>query len=152
MTSRAISSVMVMAELRAADVMTTDPIVVASHESLAAAWEVLARTGCGFLPVVRRGRVVGVIDERTLVRAHARGQADGGAGTITEAASPAHTVHSATPLPELVARFAAEDTRALVVVDSDGRVLGVVTSSTLVSLLSAALHLTTGRGTLPATR
>lgn len=143
---------MVMAELRAVDVMTTDPIVVASHENLAVAWELLARAGCGFLPVVRNGRVVGVIDERALVRANLRNQGDERIGTVTDAASPAHSVHCATPLPELVARFAAEDTRAMVVVDSDGQILGVVTSSTLVSLLSDALHRATSKGRPPATR
>lgn len=138
-TDRALSHVMATAELRAVDVMTSNPIVVATHESLGVAWEILARAGCGFLPVVRGGRVVGVIEERALVRLHATPQC-GRPSTIAELSSPARTVGGATRLPELVARFAVDNAPALVVVDSDGGVLGVVTSATLVSKLDEALR------------
>jgi CBS domain-containing protein len=130
---------MMIAELCARDVMTTDPLMVASHESPAASWEVLARAGCGFMPVLRGGRVVGVIDEGTL-RSNIGNRWDDRPRTVAHFSSPAHTVRATTPVPELVARFAANRLTALVVVDDDEGVLGVVTSATLVDLLDEALR------------
>ena len=59
-----------LAELRAADVMEVDFVVVAEHESLAAAVGLLVRAGCQFLPVVRGRRLVGMLDERAVSAYH----------------------------------------------------------------------------------
>lgn len=128
-----------IAELTAAELMTTDAITVAEHESLAAAWEVLARAGCRFLPVMRGGRVVGVIDDHAVVVARTTRWLDGRPRLVGDAATPARVVHARTLLPDLLDHFAEGGVIAIVVVDDDGRPLGLVTAERLVGLIDRAL-------------
>lgn len=134
-----------LAKLRARDVMITDAIAVAEHESLAAAWEVLARAGCRFLPVLRGGRVVGVIDDHAVVVARSTKWLDGRQRLVGEAARPVPTVSESTPLPQLLDHVLATGS-AVVVIDGAGAPMGLVTAELLLALLDQAL----GRETAPA--
>ncbi len=128
-----------LAELRAIDVMEADPLGVAEHDSLGAAWEVLARSGCGFVPVVREGRVVGVIDDRALVIAGGRRTTSGTKRMAADCARPATCVAPSTPLAEVVASVRRAPSPVTFVVDDDGRPLGMITTRQLVALLDAAM-------------
>jgi acetoin utilization protein AcuB len=130
---------MVLARLHACDVMATDAITVAEHESLAAAWEVLARAGCRFLPVLRGSRVVGVIDDHAVVCARTTRWLDGRQRLVGDAASPARTVHATTPLPQVIEVMARNATSALVVVDDGGSLVGLVTADSLLGLIDRAM-------------
>jgi CBS domain-containing protein len=128
-----------LALLNAADVMTTDPTTVADHESLAAAWEVLARGGVGFLPVSRRGRVVGVLDDRAVVHSRTTKWLDGRPRLVGDAVRRVASIRPSTTLPELLERFTRSGDRALVVVDDDDRAIGLVLATTVLALFEQAM-------------
>jgi CBS-domain-containing membrane protein len=128
-----------LGRLTAADVMTTDAITLAESESLAAAWELLARSGCRVLPVVRNGRVVGVIDDHAIVCARSTKFLDGSQRLVGDTLVPAHTVQRSTKVRALLDRLADGADRALVVLDDHGFLVGLVTADRLVTLLQRAL-------------
>jgi acetoin utilization protein AcuB len=130
---------MALAELRAGDVMAPDTITVAEHESLAAAWEVLARAGCRFLPVMRGHRLVGVIDDHAVVVARSTKWLDGRPRLVGDAATPAHTVRRDTPLVEVLGHLSEAAGSALVVVDEQGGPVGILTADRVVGLIDQAL-------------
>jgi CBS domain-containing protein len=130
---------MALAMLTAADVMTTEPIAVAEHESLAMAWEVLARGHVGFVPVVRHGRVVGVLDDRAVVQSRTPRWLDGQPRLVADAARTATTVHPSTSLPTLLECFTSTGDTAVVVVDDDGGAVGLVLAATVLGLFERAL-------------
>lgn len=142
MTVNAACALMAVAGLRARDVMATDAVSVAEHESLAAAWEVLARGGCRFLPVVRRNRVVGVIDDRAIVLARSTKWLDGRPRLVGDASRPVATVSEETPLTELIDQLRAQTAAALVVTDDEGGPVGVVTAELVLGLIDEALRCT----------
>jgi CBS domain-containing protein len=133
-----LSDLVALSELRAADVMEVDVKVVAEHESLAAAVGILVRSGCQFVPVVRGGRLVGLLDERA-VRAFQRGTLSGAASVAAHAQTGAVVRHD-TPLAEVVATVRRAPTEVTAVVDAQGMLLGLITTSRLVALLDAATH------------
>jgi CBS domain-containing protein len=137
--AQSLCTLVALAQLRAADVMTTDALVVAEHESLAVAWELLARGGCGFLPVLRNGRVVGVIDDHALVTSRSPRFLDGRPRLVGDASQPAPTVDVSAPLSVIVERLTAEGRPGLVVTDSSGAVVGIITAGRVVDLLDRAL-------------
>ena len=131
-------SLVALSTLRAADVMTTDPVAVADHESLAVAWELLARAGCRFLPVLRSGRVVGVIDDHAMVMVRSTRWQDGRPRTVGDAVKRARTVDSGLPLPEVI-ELLASGLNVLVVVDRIGEPEGLITAEGIVQLLDRIL-------------
>ena len=110
---------MVLTELRAVDVVDMEPAAIAAHAGLHAAWELLERSGCQFLPVVRDDRVVGVIEEHTLVAASREAACAGRQGRRRK---PRRTlvVLAATPLTEVVAAVRRTPTEVTLVVDDEG--------------------------------
>jgi CBS-domain-containing membrane protein len=139
MQHEASCALVALALLNAADVMTTDPTTVADHESLAAAWEVLARGGVGFLPVSRRGRVVGVLDDRAVVHSRTTKWLDGRPRLVGDAVRRVASIRPWTPMPELLERFTGSGDQALVVVDDDDRAIGLVLATTVLALFEQAM-------------
>jgi CBS domain-containing protein len=131
---------MAISELTAAEVMTVDAITVAEHESLAAAWEILARAGCQFLPVLRGRRVVGVIDDHAVIVARSTRWLDGRLRLVGDVAGPSRVVAADTLLPQLLEQLSDHGGSALVVVDDRGAVLGLVTAERIVDLVERALN------------
>jgi len=136
--ARTHQTLVMLSTLRAEDVMVTDPVAVADHESLALAWELLARGGCRFLPVVRSGRVVGVIDDHAMVLVRSTKWRDGRARTVGDVVSRARTIGGDTPLPQVV-ELLAGGCGVLIVVDGDGRPEGLITADAVVRLLDKVM-------------
>jgi CBS domain-containing protein len=130
---------LVLAQLRAVDVVDMEPATIAEHEGINAAWALLERSGCQFIPVVRDGRVVGVIEEHTLVAAKAHGGLHRTPWTAAEAAVETLIVHASTPLAEVVAAIRRTPTEVTLVVDDEGRLIGAISTSHLVTLLDKAM-------------
>ena len=124
-------------ELTAADVMTADPVSVTETESVAAAWELLARGDFHRPPVVRAGRCVGVLDDRVLLRAWRPGGLNRSLRAFGELLSPTLvTVAPTTPVSALAELLCRRSLDAVPVVDETGRLVGVVTASDPVALLA----------------
>ncbi len=124
--------------LTAADVMTPGSVSVTETDTVAAAWELLAAGDFHHLPVVRGERCVGVLDDRTLLRAWRPGGYGRARRPVGELLGPSCLiVGPSLPIGEVADQFCAERVDAAPVVDGDGRLLGVVTAWDLVHVLAA---------------
>jgi CBS domain-containing protein len=137
--------------MRVADVMTTDVLTVNSETPLREVAALLAERRISGLPVVDEGRVVGVVSEGDIL-AKERGPGSAGpawfgvlfgdgataelkleartAGTAMTA--PALTIAPERPVAEAAGVMVDEGVSRLPVVDSDGKLLGIVTRADLV--------------------
>jgi CBS domain-containing membrane protein len=124
--------------LTAADVMTPGPLAVTETDTVAAAWELLAAGNFHHLPVVRGEVCVGVLDDRTLLRAWRPGGYGRARRPVGELLGPSClTVGPSLTIGEVADRLCAARIDAAPVVDGDGRLLGVVTAWDLVHVLAA---------------
>lgn len=129
-----------LASLSAADVMRSDLIMVSENESVASAWELLARGRFRHLPVLRQGHLVGVLDDQILVRTRTPGSVGATRQVIGDLLPRTFpTVLPDTGLAEVLQRLRAEGLDALPVVCDDGAFLGLVTADDVVELLADAL-------------
>lgn len=117
--------------------MTADPVAVTETDSVAAAWELLARGNFHHLPVVRGDRCVGLLDDRALLRAWQPGALSRSQRRVGELLSPSYATVAATTTVGAIAGLLCERSiDATPVVDETGRLVGVVTASDLVRLLA----------------
>ena len=124
-------------EITAGDVMTPDPITITDRDTVAAAWELLARGRFHHLPVVRGGRCVGMLDDRALVQAWQPGMLTRVRRQVGDLLrrEPV-TVRVDRPLTEVAAILQREAVDAVPVVDEHDRLLGVVTSADIVATVA----------------
>jgi CBS domain-containing protein len=127
----------------AADAMTPGPLTVTPRTSVAAAMRLVRDNGISHLPVVERGRIVGVVrrerllaltpSEATTLSRHelldtlAR-------LTVERAVEPALTLPPRTPLAEAARHLLERNAREALVVDED-RLVGILTHSDLLRAL-----------------
>jgi CBS domain-containing protein len=145
MTTRPIGSPRLTAPPEALDedpplstVMSRDVVSIDAEARLPTALQVMATTGVRHLPVVDRGRVLGVLVETDLIRCLA-GDGHGLATAVTVTLRQLYR-----PAPELpptarvsdAARQMFADVSDGVLVTDNGRVLGIVTATDLVRLLA----------------
>jgi CBS-domain-containing membrane protein len=124
---------------RLADIMTPEPSTVRATDTLAAATRLMAERKIKRLPVIDEdGRLVGVVARSDVLRAVAEtfprelGEAaeHPGAITVAELMRPAAPVVKAqTDLASLLDAVASTRLNRAIVVDDEGRVLGVVSDS-----------------------
>lgn len=104
--------------------MTSDPVTVTPHDTLAAALDKIRRGGFRALPVVDGGRVVGVLDEVDIGRAKAPlDEQVGGAMS-----SHFVTIGPSAPVEEAADLLLRHRPACLPVVDQ-GKLVGVITTS-----------------------
>src|SRR5438132_4656018 len=103
----------------ARDVMTTNVVSVSPSESVDEAARLLTFHDISGLPVCDGKRVVGVVSEADLI-----GKSGSTVGEVMT--SPAVTVSESTPLDQVAEQLTARRIRRLPVVDSNGRLVGVV--------------------------
>jgi CBS domain-containing protein len=117
-----------MFTVRVRDVMTAPAITVQPTASFKEIVDLMLRRGVSALPVVDdRGALLGMVSEADLITkpAHGGGRHRGHtAGGIMSA--PAETVHLDETVRDLVRRMVANHRKHLPVVDSSGRLVGVV--------------------------
>lgn len=126
------------------DVMTTQVRTGRRDQSLHEVWYLLGEEGFHHLPIVEDGRVVGMISERDLV-AVARAQGVSklsasavGAITAGEVMTPSvETIEAGASIDEAIERIGRGDLHALVVLDDEDRIVGIVTDRDLLRYLVA---------------
>ena len=128
-------------DLRVADLMTIDPIVVAVDATIETAEELMRRNRVTGLPVVDAdGRLVGVISQtdllylavpavQALVRHHERGVRVG-----EVMSTPPMTVDGDAKLLAAARKMVEERCHRLVAVNATGRPIGVISAMDFVSL------------------
>lgn len=121
----------------AQDVMSTPVITIGPTESLATAWEMLYRAGFHHLVVVEEGLVVGVVDDRRVVMEWPSGPLAPHKRRVKELLRPrVHCVLPDTPVSAVATVMLQERIDAVPVVTEQGEVLGLITSSDLISLVA----------------
>ncbi len=128
-------------DVRVGRFMSRPPITIDASATLSEAHELLERHAIHHLLVGHRGRVVGVLSDRDLLR-----HTSPFVGTLSERTRDRHTllrrifqfasydlitVRDDAPLYEVVALLLTHDISCLPVVDAGGEVLGVVTTRDL---------------------
>jgi CBS domain-containing protein len=122
--------------MNVADIMTSASVTDRPGETLQSAANRMWQQQTGSLLIMEDDELVGIITERDLMRAVARGH-DVGATTVAEMMSKdVVKVESQTTLHEAARLMAALWIRHLPVVD-DGKLLGVVSQRDLVGVLAA---------------
>lgn len=128
-------------DLRVADLMTIDPIVVSMDASIEEAEEMLRRHRITGLPVVDLvGRLVGVISQtdllylavpavQALIRHHERGIRVG-----EVMSTPPVTIESSATVRDAARRMQEERLHRLVAVDDHGHPTGVISAMDFVAL------------------
>jgi CBS domain-containing protein len=119
-------------------VMSHDVVAIEAEARLPTALHVMATTGIRHLPVVDRGRIVGVLVETDLIR---RLAGEGHPFLTSVTATLRQMVRPASELPPTArvsdaARLMAADVADAVLVTDHGRVLGIVTATDLVRQLA----------------
>jgi len=127
--------VRLLSQLTARDVMAAGVVSVHERESLASAWELLARGGTDALPVVRGAAVVGIVDHRAMVHARNTRWLDGRPRLVGDALRPAAVVGPDTEVADLLDELADG---AVVVCEPAGSPIGLVTPSSLVRCIAGA--------------
>jgi CBS domain-containing protein len=81
----------------------------------------------GVLPVVDRGRVVGIVTDRDLARAvHRTALAPGQIGVVDAASTPVHVVRQDDPIADAVAKMREHRVHRLPVVDGSAHLVGLI--------------------------
>ena len=114
--------------------MSRDLVTVAPDTPLSEVADLFRRHGFTSLPVTEGGRLTGMIFQIDVIRqAFSDGMATAAADTIAERGIP--TVAPQTPAAALIAMLKDGQAEAVPVLD-DGRLVGIVTRSDLVSALA----------------
>ena len=119
-------------------VMTRDIVTIDAESRLPTALHVMATTGVRHLPVVDRGRCLGVLVETDLIRCLAAAPVP----FATAASVPVRRLYRpASELPPTArvsdaARYMSADVSDAVLITEQHRVLGIVTATDLVRLLA----------------
>lgn len=130
--------------MRVREWMTTDPVTVTPDTTVDDARRLLQIRGVRHLPVVRCGRLIGIVSDRDLVAGHPTVRPSGlaeslGAGRplVCEVmSSPPWTVGADDPLDAAARQLLSRRISALPVVDGS-RLVGVITTTDcLLALLS----------------
>lgn len=153
-----------MAELKARDIMTPDPITVAPHAGVVEAARLMTDNNVGALPVVTEGRLVGLVTEGDLIMqdvrieyptyiqlldgfimyppAHARFEHElkkAVAATVEDVmtAEPV-TVSADAPIEDVATLLSERDVSRLPVLDGD-RLVGIVSKHDIVRAIAGGL-------------
>src|SRR5882757_7658502 len=114
-------------ELTAADVMTASPRTCSPFSTVLEAVLVFRDANCGVVPVVDAGEPVGVLTDRDVALALAE-YPDLTSRPVSDIMSKGVlTVPPEATLTEVIHRFGSERVRRLIVIRSDGQLLGIVT-------------------------
>jgi len=129
------------AEKTAGDVMRKRPLVISEDATLEAAAQRMISQGVTRMPVVNaEGKLVGMLDQEDLLRSYTdlphTSSTGGGEEGIQQVSQPrtvgeAHLsqvplVALGTPLPEVLRQVQETPLRRVIVIDSDGKAIGVI--------------------------
>ena len=119
-------------ERRVRDVMVADVVTIDPSASLTDAAQRMQDANVGMLPVIDGGRVVGVITDRDIVVRAVAYQRDPAITQVRECLSAAVIpAHPDWPTAQAIITMAQAQVGRLPVLDDDGRLVGVVTLSSM---------------------
>lgn len=127
-------------KLRVRDIMVKDPVTIDSDMTVEETARAMARSSCGCLLVMAKGKVTGIVTERDLVRkalSKAKRSVTEKVGTIMS--SPLVVVHPEITVEEAARVMADHQVRRLPVVDERG-VVGIITVTDLAKALAKELQ------------
>lgn len=117
---------------RVADVMVADVVTIEPSASLITAARRMGDANVGMLPVVDRGRVIGVLTDRDLVVRGMAREVDPDATRVSECMSDrVIPAHPDWPTERAIITMAQAQVGRLPVLDDDERLVGVVTLSSM---------------------
>jgi len=135
-----------MGRTRVRDIMQRKIVTVSAGDRLSTAEDIMTLGGVRHLPVVQRGELVGVLDERDLLRISLSNLNRAGqperraflhaveiARAMTE---PPTVIDSEAPVEIAAAVMAENDLGCLPVVEKDGELVGLITETDLLLHLS----------------
>ena len=130
-------------------IMTVSPAMLAPGDLLAKARELFESNGIHHVPVVDNGELVGILSASDLLTLRLLKDVNAALEKVTVAQfmhpNPV-LLHSDVSLRDAAEKFSAGEYHALPVVDEDGAVVGIVTTSDLVQYLLQ--HLPRGDGSI----
>lgn len=119
--------------MKVRDLMQGPVATVKPDDDLALAAQVMAWASIRHLPVIEKGRVIGVLSERDVVHRSSQDLATLRVRDVMT--SPAHTLHPDDDIAELAARFAQGRIGCLPVIER-GALVGIVTTTDVVAHLA----------------
>ncbi|MCI0569503.1 MAG: CBS domain-containing protein [Myxococcaceae bacterium] len=128
---------------RVAELMTRDVVTLKEMDNLARIDELLRQERVRHLPVVRDGKLVGLVTHRDLLRALAKSAAEGPLETLWAMdfmQRDVATVHPNTPLRDAIQLSLNNKYGCLPVVDHAGDLVGIVTHADFVRLAAELLE------------
>lgn len=127
-----------MANLAISELMKTNLRIVHEDESIRTAdWEMTLGEIRHLLVIDERGRLVGIISDRDVLRARGRGDTEISVNTIM--CRDVLSISPTTPAASAVERMLRGKYSALPVVDDEGRPIGIVTSTDFLEIAYRAL-------------
>jgi CBS-domain-containing membrane protein len=128
--TRATVSQLFLAADTAADLMTPNPVSIREEATAAEATRLLTQKGFSAAPVIdEAGRPVGVLSQADLlIHSHQPGGREGRASVRSLMTPVIFSVWPETPAAEVVRELAALKVHRLFVVDSDGVLVGVIST------------------------
>jgi CBS domain-containing protein len=124
------------------ELMSRDVVTLSEDENLAVGDDLLKRHHIRHLPVVRDGKLVGLVSHRDLIRALARQAGSRSQSPVWAKDVMTRAVETVSPrasVREVVDKLLDHKYGCLPVVDGDGRLVGIVTDSDLVRLAGQLL-------------
>ena len=122
------------------DVMTPCPFTVTEEQSLEQAKHFMYEHGVRHLPVLRQGKVSGILSDRDVKLAYAVEQKAAAKMHVSDACTDhVYAVGPETPLNEVAATMAERRIGSVVVTIND-RVVGIFTATDACKVLSRTLH------------
>lgn len=117
--------------MRVKDLMSLQPITIEPKDTLSIASQTMLWFSVRHLPVVERGDLVGMLSERDILRARARGAALGDQVALAMSSPPLYA-HPDDSVVEAAERMASHKLGALPVIDR-GALVGLLTSTDLLA-------------------
>ena len=117
--------------MKVSDLMTSDPATVGPDDPLAKAATLMREEDCGAIPVVRDGKLVGIVTDRDItIRGVAEGRDPKKLPVSQVMSADPITVSPDTDVDEAARIMAEHQVRRLPVVE-DGRLMGIVVTAQL---------------------
>lgn len=130
----------VLRRLKIREIMVKDPITIDSEMTIEDTAKAMARSTCGCLLVMSKGKVIGIVTERDLVRKSLSNYPKSlNAKVSTIMTSPLVVVHPDVTVEEAARVMADHQVRRLPIVDDRG-VVGLITVTDLAKALAKELQ------------
>lgn len=123
--------------------MTSRPVCIEAGATVVEAYRLMQATACRHLPVVRDGKLVGLVSQRGLYRLEMLVNVDRINDPVIDAMDVPYVAEPDTPLLTVAEEMERRKAGACVVAQ-DGKVLGIFTTNDALTALAAILSATAG--------